>query len=358
MRRDMAADTQLNTGMLATVRCPTCRSALRGSASAVDDVTRLECAGCGAQWPVRFGIPDLRPAGMEDPYLTRDDDLRAAERLFERAQTGGFPAALAAYYETNAKVSAAQARQFIAGTMAAETRARAVLATWRDWCGVTFAGDGATIVDVGCGTGPLLVAAQSPNVRLVGIDVGLRWLVLAAARLRDRGAHALLVCAGAHRLPLADASADVVASESLLENAMPAAGIMEETARVLRAGGWSCLTTANRWSLGPDPHLGLPLGGWLPEGLVRAWALRRGMVPPRRHLLSAEDLEQLIPAPAFEQRRIGPPPVTDAQRAGAPPLIRAAIDAYRMVNRSAPGRAALVAVGPALLAVARRTGAR
>ena len=354
----MAADAELNADILATVRCPTCRSALRPSANPVDDVMRLECPGCRARWPVRFGIPDLRPAGIEDPYLSRDDDLRAAERLFERAQTGGFPDALAAYYETNEKVSAAQARQFIAGTMAAEERARAVLATWRDWCGVPFAGDGATLVDVGCGTGPLLVASHAPDVRLVGIDVGLRWLVLAAARLRDRGAHALLVCAGAHRLPLADAGVDVVASESLLENAPPAAGTIAEAHRVLRPGGWLCLTTANRWSLGPDPHVGFPLGGWLPEGMVRAWATRRGMVPPRRRLLRAGDLERLIASPAFEQRRIGPPPVTDAQRAGASPVIRAAIDAYRLVSRSVAGRAALVAVGPSLLAVARRTNAR
>jgi len=54
--------------------------------------------------------------------------------------------------------------------------------------------------------------------RLVGIDIGLRWLVLAAARLRDRNATAFLACAGAERLPLADQSVDVWASESLLEN--------------------------------------------------------------------------------------------------------------------------------------------
>ena len=311
----MAADADLNTRMLATLRCPTCRTALRDSANPGDDVTRLECPGCGARWPVRFGIPDLRPVGTEDPYLSRDDDLRAAERLFERARTGGFPDALAAYYETNEKVSAAQARRFIAGTMAAEARARAVLATWRAWCDFE---EQRTVVDVGCGTGPLLV------------------------------------CAGAHRLPFADDSVDVVASESLLENAMPARGVMEEAARVLRPGGWLCLTTANRWSVGPDPHVGLPLGGWLSEGLVRAWATRRGMVPPRRRLLSAGELKRLLPAPAFDQQQIGPAPVTDAQRQGASPVMRAAIDAYRVVSGTAIGRAALVAIGPSLLAVARK----
>ena len=152
-----------------------------------------------------------------------------------------------------------------------------------------------------------------------------------------------------------NASADVVASESLLENAMPAAQVLGEAARVLRPGGWLRLTTANRWSLGPDPHVGLPMGGWLPASLVHAWATRRGMVPPRRHLLSAADLRGLLTPPRFERPRIGPPPVTDAQRAGASSLVRAGVDAYRVAARLSVGRAALTAIGPTLLAVARRT---
>jgi SAM-dependent methyltransferase len=353
----MAPDADAMPDVPAILRCPTCRSALHDRGRSGDDVPRLECAGCGARWPVRFGIPDLRPDGIEDPYLSRDDDLRAADRLHERAQAGGFADALAAYYETNDRVTAAQARQFIAGATAAEDRSRAVLAAWQAWCGV-HGGDHGTVVELGCGTGPLLVAAQSPNVQLVGLDVGLRWLVLAAARLRDRGAQAILACAGAHRLPLADRSADVVASESLLEHAPPARGVLDEAARVLRDGGWLRLTTPNRWSVGPDPHIGLPLGGWLPDGTVAAWASRRGMVPPRRRLLGTGDLKGLVSAPAFEGLRVGPPPVTDAQRNSAPGAIRLAVDAYRVVARTSIGRAALVALGPSLLGVARRTHSR
>lgn len=341
---------------LSTLRCPRCHGALAETTPGTDDVARLHCTQCAASWPVRFGIPDLRPEGVEDPYLTRDEDLRAADRLAERAARGGFEAALEAYYETNERVSASQARRFIAGTLAAEERSRAVVADWQARSGIDGNADGGTVVDVGCGTGPLLVAAQSPNVRLVGLDVGLRWLVLAGARMRDRGAVAVLACASADRLPLADAAVDVVASESLLENVPSAAAAIEEAARVLRPGGWLRVTTPNRWSVGPDPHIGLPMGGWLPDRVVSAYAARRGMVPPRRRLLGAGELRRLMAGAAFDGIRIGPPPVTDAQRQGASPLIRGAVDAYRVAARSAIGRAALVAVGPSLIAVARRSG--
>lgn len=340
---------------LSTLRCPRCRAALQETSIGSDDVTRLHCTQCAASWPVRFGIPDLRPEGVEDPYLTRDEDLRAAERLAERAARGGFEDALEAYYETNERVSASQARRFIAGTLAAEERSRAILDAWQAWSRAAIDGDHGTVVEVGCGTGPLLVAAQAPNVRLVGLDIGLRWLVLAAARLRDRNAAAVLACASADRLPLADASVDVVASESLLENVPSTAAVLEEAARVVRPRGWLWVTTPNRWSLGPDPHIGLPMGGWLPDRVVSAYAARRGMVPPRRHLLGARELRRLMAGAAFDGISIGPPPVTDAQRQGASPVIRAAVDAYRVAARSVIGRAGLVAVGPSLIAVARRS---
>ncbi len=352
----MTSGGQNQDTLLAVIRCPTCRSELRPAPPSADDVDRLSCTGCGTRWPVRFGIPDLRGPGIVDPYLSTDDDLRAAGRLVERSRTGDFAETLASYYETNEKVSATQAARFIAGTLAAEGRARAVLAAWQAWSGT--GDDHGTFLELGCGTGPLLVAAQAPNVKSVGIDVGMRWLVLAAARLRDRNATAVLVCAGSERIPMADASADVVASESLLENVASAADVAGEAARVLRPRGWLWTTTANRWSVGPDPHVGLPMGGWMPERVVSAWARRHGMVPPRRHLLGAGNVRRLLSAPMFAHPRIGPPPVTDEQRQGASPVIRAAVDAYRVVSRSALGRAALVAIGPSLIAVAQRTDAR
>lgn len=338
--------------ILDILRCPTCLSRL--PSGGLPAATAIDCGGCGSRWPVHLGIPDLRAAGVEDPYLTIDEDLRAAERLAERAAQGGFEAALAAYYETNSRVSPDQAKRFIAGALAAEERARATWSRWQDRIGVWLEGRPSMVVDAGCGTGPLLVAAQAPNVTLIGVDVGLRWLVLASARLRERKVAALLVCAGATRLPVAPQALDVLASESLLENVPSASAAVAESARVLKPSGWLCLTTSNRWSLGPDPHVGLPLGGWLPDAVVARWALRHGMVPPRRRLLSAGGLRRMLHAADFTDVLIEPPAIAEAQRTGASPLLRAAVDAYRAASRFAPGRAALRAVGPSLLAVARR----
>jgi SAM-dependent methyltransferase len=344
--------------LIALLRCQACGSTLQPASPSADNVDRLACTRCDQRAPIRFGIPDLRGWGVSDPYISFDDDLRAAERLHERAQTGSFEEALASYYETNERVTPDQARRFIAGVLAAEDRSRAVLGEWRDLADgpVADANRRTTLLDVGCGTGPLLVAASELDAGVIGVDIGLRWLVLARARLRDRGVSATLLCASADRLPLAASSIDLAASESLYENVPSAQAALTEAGRVLRAGGWLCLTTPNRWSLGPDPHVGLPLGGWLPDSVVAAWASRRGMLPPRRRLLGARETRATLSRLPFSEVRLRPPPIAESQLRGASGTVRAAVSAYRTVAGSAVGRALLLAIGPSLLAVARRNG--
>ncbi len=338
--------------LLAIVRCPSCRQRLASAPPGPDNVERLKCESCGQRWPVRFGIPDFRGLGSADPYLSADEDLRAAARLFERAQAGGFVDALESYYATNQLVPAAQARRFIAGMLAAEDRSRAVLAHWQRLAGSAMAIG--SCVDLGCGTGPLLPALQVASAQVLGVDVGLRWLVLAGARLRERGIPVRLVCAGATCVPLGDASVDLVASESLLENAPPAGDVLAESLRVLGPGGRLWLTTANRHSVGPDPHLGIPAGGWLPPAWVGKIADRRGMVRPRRALLTASELQEALARCDLADIRIAPPPVTDAQAQHGSLAIRFAVRTYRAMAGLAAGRRLLTAIGPSLTAVATK----
>lgn len=340
--------------LLALVRCPSCHQRVENAPPAPDNVDRLACSSCQRSWPVRFGIPDFRDRDAVDPYLSADEDLRTAERLYARSQAGGFADALESYYAANERVPIAQARRFIAGTLAAEERARAVLADWQGMAG--GAAISGLVIDLGCGTGPLLPALAAAGASPVGIDVGLRWLVLAAARLQERGMPVVLACAGAVRLPLAASSVDAVVSESLIENVPPAGVVLEESCRVLRPGGRLWLTTANRHSIGPDPHLGVLAGGWLTQGALVKLAKRRGMVPPHRALLSARDLARELARCGLTGIRIAPPPVADAQAAGRSLMIRVAVRAYRAMAGSTPGRRVLSAIGPSLTAVASKPG--
>lgn len=97
-----------------------------------------------------------------------------------------------------------------------------------------------TIVDVGCGTGRFVATLRDnfPAATIVGIDLSQPYLEEAARHSRPAGTP-LLAVAAAERLPLADASADLVTMVYLLHE-VPAEvrrRIASECARVLRPGG-------------------------------------------------------------------------------------------------------------------------
>jgi len=151
----------------------------------------------------------------------------------------------------------------------------------------------AGVLDVGCGTGRLLVRLGSayPQARLAGVDASPRMLGRAATA---RGQHrARFAAAAAERLPFADAVFDlVVATLSVSQWGDAAAGLAEISrvmapgatlvaAEVLRPGPSRSLTVRPRHrEPGPSPTL-LPL--------VAASGLRARRVDPIRSVALIAD---------------------------------------------------------------------
>ena len=100
---------------------------------------------------------------------------------------------------------------------------------------------GATVLDVGCGTGfPLLELAHrlGPRARLFGVDPWAAVLARARAKCRAQGlANVLLARGVGERLPLRDAVVDLVVSNNGLNNVQDLGAALRECARVTRPGG-------------------------------------------------------------------------------------------------------------------------
>jgi ubiquinone/menaquinone biosynthesis C-methylase UbiE len=98
---------------------------------------------------------------------------------------------------------------------------------------------GATVVDVGAGTGTLAIAlaAARPEARVIGVDGDPQ--VLGIARRKTGAERVDWVAALAGDLPLADAGADRIVLSLLLHHLSPAGrdGALREVRRVLRPGG-------------------------------------------------------------------------------------------------------------------------
>lgn len=96
-------------------------------------------------------------------------------------------------------------------------------------------GDGARVLDVGCGTGQLLesIRRRAPCARLHGVDLSRAMLDRAHERLPG----ACLVQARAESLPWPDGSFDVVVSTSVFHFIRHPLAALREMQRVLRPGG-------------------------------------------------------------------------------------------------------------------------
>ncbi len=323
--------------------CPACRGNL------VSETTALLCAACGRSYPVVLGIPDLRL--WPDPYIGFEEDRAKAMRLADECKGLDFAASVGRYYELTAAVPPFQARRFTRGLLAAAGRATHALERWDSTSGER---GGGTLLDVGCGTAPLLQAATGRYARAAGVDIAMRWLVMAKKRLDEAGVEPLLVCACAEALPFRDGRFDRIILNSTIEHLRDQRRALAECGRTLRNGGWLCLTTPNRHSLGPDPHTGLPAGGWLPDALTAAYVRRKGGVPPQRRLLTGRDLRALLHATGLDSIRLAVPNVPAPQRATLGPVARRLIDGYHTLKRMPLGRALLERVGPLIDAVAQR----
>ena len=331
--------------LLAPLACPHCRAALAESGP-----DRLGCTGCGKGFDVLLGIPDLRVA--DGPYITNAGDREKAKRIAAEYDGSRFADLVALYYRLTPEVPPDDAARFTEALMSAPERARATLESWSGMDRRALGGR--RFGDVGCGTAPMLVAARSLGGESIGVDVSLRWLVIAKKRLDEAGVSARLICANAEALPLAAGVLDAVAFDSSLEHFHDGARAVAEAARVLAPGGRILVSTPNRFSLGPDPHLELWAAGWLPAIATRWWAARKSALVPVRHLVSSRELGRWLTRGGFQSVRLNNPPVSSAQRLRLGKVGAGLAGAYNEL-RGWPGvRGLLRSVGPILHAVARR----
>lgn len=313
----------------AELRCPRCRGSLAGERSA------LRCLGCDAGYPIVAEIADLRVCA--DPYLDLEGDRAKALALAERSPRSSFEALVRQYWEMTPSTPPPAAERYVDYALRAEERGRSALE-------LLGAGSG-RLLDLGTGTGGLLAAAADFSQR-VGVDVALRWLVVARKRLEERGVQASLLCACADHLPFAAGAFDCVAGLDLLPHCAHPTAAGAEAARVLTPGGQALFTVANRYSLLPDPHTGLVGAGFLP----RAWSARyvawRGRrFDPNIHPLGAAAAARIARG-FFRRVEITLPHVGPAERSRLRPPDRRRALIYERLRRIPLFRPWLRAFGP------------
>lgn len=312
--------------------CPLCRTTLEARGDGAH-----RCPACTRTFPEVAGVPDLRLHG--DRYLDLDGDRRKAESLAARDDLS-FHELMALYWAGVPEVPAGLAARYAAA--AADGLRRFDERLTRDGSPPP----GSAALDVGCGTGALVIALARRGVDAVGVDLALRWLVVARRQSDEVGVATRFVAADGALLPFRAGSFTRVYSLHVLEHCADQRGVLHGCLRAAGAGGSASLVTTNRFSLAPEPTVGLFGVGFLPRRLAAPYVrvrrhTRYGFVRP----LSRSELEAMCGpgAPVSIEAASLPSPGP-----GASPALRRGVAAYERLRRCSATRSLLSRIGPFL----------
>lgn len=306
------------------------------------------CGNCGRSFPVICGIADFRLA--PDRYLSLEDERAKAERLHDFARRHSFARTVAEYYRITGDVPEKMAQRYARYVMAGEARGHAMLPA-------LLAGQRKPelpLLDAGCGAGGLVVAAARAGHRVSGLDIALRWLVIAAKRLDEEGLSAELICADIACPPFAEGRFDAVAAVDLFGHLPDEATGASAMLRLLAPGGRLLATSSNRYTLAPHPVAGLWGVGYLPGGLRRRYVIARRGFDTLRYFrfLSPGALGRTMKQAGFEDVRLEALAV--APETGAQRLRRLAIRLYRGLRAVPIANRLLLRLGPVFQLTARK----
>ena len=283
--------------------CPRCHGALANDADA------FHCAACQLSFPVVLGIPDFR---LEpDPWISLEDDREKARRLESRCRGASLEGMVRTYWSMTPGTPAAQAARFVQHVMTAADRSR-------EWLGHLGEpnDDRQPWLDVGTGTGDLAVVVAERGHAVVGVDVAMRWLVVARRRAELAGVEAEFVCCNAEFLPFLPGTFARVTSVGTIEHCSDARRALSEARRVTAAGGDVRLRTVNRYTMLAEPHVGIWGVGFVPRPLADRYVRwRGGQGYAHHHPLSPRELRRGLTRAGFADVRVEAAPMLGSERA-------------------------------------------
>jgi len=313
--------------------CPKCKEEIEHSK------TQFYCASCDISYPILFGIPDFRL--RSDQYLSLEDERKKALRLYEKGKEATFIELLEFYYSITDDVPDDLSKRYITYNLNAPKQSQTILNALNPQYDYS-------LLDLGCGSGGTLEASSENYKTIVGVDIALRWLVIANKRLTEQGIEANLICADVENLPFKSSSFDHIIANDLIEHVYDISMTSREITNTLNDGGEIWLTATNRYFPGPNPSTRVWAIGLIPK-FARTWLLKliRGVDSLRFiHLVSPIEIKNYFKS-SLQLTYFGPKTVSTDSNIDYPLQDQVLMRLYQFFVRFKDMKVVLFYCGPA-----------
>lgn len=317
--------------------CPQCK----GNLSQKEET--FVCDVCKKRFPIIEGIPDFRVFG--DPYLGFEDDYKRSRLIAEHAHRLDFHELLHFYWSQVPETPDPLKKKFIQTVLLSEAKGKGILKE------LALFSKGQVnptqnVLEIGCGTGGFLVQAAKTFSFVVGIDIALRWLIVARKRLEGSKTKVPLICCCAEFLPFPNESFHWVVASATLEHTHEQGKVITESHRVLQNSGILFLSTPNRYSLTVEPHTYLWGVGFLPRSWMQRYVhFLKGMDYKHIRLLSYFELKKLL-TPVFSKVKFSLPYIDDSLMTHLGRWRKFQVKIYLFLNKLPLFKALLLLWGP------------
>ncbi len=325
--------------------CPICKGEVSYNGEA------YQCNPCNRRYPIILGIPDFRV--FPDPYIDYEDDRNKGRRIAEKFRSMSFSELVEYYWELTPDVPIDFASRFIRLARMGVERGYNSIQSAELLENLNRKQKNNSLLELGCGTGGLLVAAHSFYTEKIGIDIAFRWLVIAKKRLEETQVDAKLICCCAEYLPLMDNLFNIVIATNVIEHSQMQEKLLEESNRVLKKGGKFFAVTVNRFSITPEPHVRVWGVGLLPRKWMQPYVQLIKRVPYKYiKILSYFELKRMLYESNYTGFHIYLPDVGDAEFKRFSSWERFQVRIYRVLKRLPIVSSFLLLCGPLLNVVA------
>ena len=249
--------------------CPLCKNKLEA------EIHRYYCNKCSKEFPITFGIPDLRTS---DPFFfTIEKEQENVKKLIDNFETNNYSDLVKLRFSNEIREDLLE--RYLRSWLGTVERNLSLFKRVENICKENgHSMENHIALDVGAGSGGMLITLASKFKFVIGVDISMESLIYAKKLILEHNFNNVhLYCCGINSLPFNSDTFDLVSASNVIEHIQDQKTAIQEIHRTQKKNAILFGDIPNRFSLKPEPHVNLMFVGFLPRKFAPkyVWLLRK-----------------------------------------------------------------------------------